>query len=119
VAESAASTRRLTKFYGEMSPTLDTVMSALSAADVDLDHLQANDLYRRDLDCHNLGMHRMLEVLKDVAAEYGNQLPTTRSSILVAGLEAPDASWSTSSVARWWASTYFPFASTWHEHSLT
>ena len=75
VADMSTSTNRLTKFYGEMSPSLDAVLSALVAAGVDMDHLQASDLYRRDLDCHNLGMHRMLEVLKDVAAEYGEPSP--------------------------------------------
>jgi ubiquinone/menaquinone biosynthesis C-methylase UbiE len=66
-----ASTARLTKFYGELSPSLDSMLSVLSAAGVDLDHLQASDLYQRDLDCHNLGMHAMLEVLADVAGDYG------------------------------------------------
>ncbi|MEX1007345.1 MAG: class I SAM-dependent methyltransferase [Acidimicrobiia bacterium] len=89
MAETSASTTRLTKFYGEMSPSLDTVMSALSAAGVDTDHLQASDLYRRDLDCHNLGMHRMLEVLKDVAAEYGEPAPEDMLLDLGCGLGGP------------------------------
>jgi ubiquinone/menaquinone biosynthesis C-methylase UbiE len=70
MAVASASTTRLTKFYGALSPSLDTVTAALSAAGVDPDHVQARDLYERDLDCHNLGMHRMLEVLAAVASEY-------------------------------------------------
>ncbi len=89
MAESAASTRRLTRFYGEMSPSLDTVLSALAAAEVGLGHVQASDLYRRDLDCHNLGMHRMLEVLKAVAAEYGEPTPDDTLLDLGCGMGGP------------------------------
>jgi ubiquinone/menaquinone biosynthesis C-methylase UbiE len=89
MTDVTAGTARLTKFYGEMSPSLDTVMSALSAAGVDMDHLQASDLYRRDLDCHNLGMHRMLEVLRDVAAEYGAPAPEDTLLDLGCGLGGP------------------------------
>jgi SAM-dependent methyltransferase len=72
-----------------MSPSLDTVLSALVAAGVDMDHVQASDLYRRDLDCHNLGMHRMLEVLKDVAEEYGRPVPDDTILDLGCGLGGP------------------------------
>lgn len=89
MADTSTSTTRLTKFYGEMSPSLDTVMSALAAAGVDMDHLQASDFYRRDLDCHNLGMHRMLEVLRDVAAEYGEPSPEETVLDLGCGLGGP------------------------------
>jgi ubiquinone/menaquinone biosynthesis C-methylase UbiE len=89
MAEAAASTRRLTKFYGEMSPSLDTLLSALAGAGVDMDQLQASDLYRRDLDCHNLGMHRTLEVLKDVAVEYGRPAPEDTLLDLGCGLGGP------------------------------
>jgi ubiquinone/menaquinone biosynthesis C-methylase UbiE len=81
--QATASTTRLTKFYGEISPSLDSILSALAAAGVDLDHVQASDLYERDLDCHNLGMHRMLEVLVDVAAEY--RVPTSDDTLLDLG----------------------------------
>ena len=89
VSDTSTSTTRLTKFYGEMSPSLDTVLSALVAAGVDTDHVQASDLYRRDLDCHNLGMHRMLEVLKDVAEEYGRPVPEDTLLDLGCGLGGP------------------------------
>ena len=81
--EDAASTAKLTKFYGVMSPSLDTVKAALAAAGVDTEHPRASDLYRRDIDCHNLGMHRMLEVLADVVAEY--DAPTSQDALLDLG----------------------------------
>jgi ubiquinone/menaquinone biosynthesis C-methylase UbiE len=62
---------RLAAFYESISPSLERIRSALSATGVDLDAVQASDLYLRDLDCHNLGMHGMLEVLAGVAQEYG------------------------------------------------
>jgi ubiquinone/menaquinone biosynthesis C-methylase UbiE len=62
---------RLTKFYGSFSPSLETVEAALVASGVDPSAARARDLYERDLDCHNLGMHAMLEVLAGVASEYG------------------------------------------------
>jgi ubiquinone/menaquinone biosynthesis C-methylase UbiE len=68
--EATASTARLAKFYGELS-SLDAIMASLSAAGVDADRLTASDLYTRDLDCHNLGMHAMLNLLAAVAGEYG------------------------------------------------
>jgi len=69
--EAAATTLKLTKFYGEMSPSVETVKQALTAAGVAAEHPHAHDLYRRNIDCHNLGMYRMLEVLADVVEEYG------------------------------------------------
>jgi SAM-dependent methyltransferase len=67
-----ADTGRLTKFYGALSPSLDSIFGALAAAGVDTEHVQARDLYERDLDCHNLGMHQMLDVLASVASEYAS-----------------------------------------------
>jgi ubiquinone/menaquinone biosynthesis C-methylase UbiE len=72
-----------------MSPSLDSILSSLSAADVDIDHLPASDLYQRDLDCHNLGMHRMLELLVDVAANYGTPNPGDTLLDLGCGLGGP------------------------------
>ena len=83
MGEDAASTAKLTKFYGVMSPSLDTVKESLAAAGVDTEHPRAGDLYRRDIDCHNLGMHRMLEVLADVVAEY--DAPTSQDTLLDLG----------------------------------
>jgi ubiquinone/menaquinone biosynthesis C-methylase UbiE len=71
VPESTANTAKLTKFYGDLSPTVDMVREALAIAGIDPDHARARDLYERDLDCHNLGMFRMVEFAADVAAEYG------------------------------------------------
>jgi ubiquinone/menaquinone biosynthesis C-methylase UbiE len=69
--ESAASTAKLSKFYGELSPTVETVREALTVSGVDPDQARASDLYRRDIDCHNLGMFRMVELAADIATEYG------------------------------------------------
>jgi len=68
---ASAGIDRLTKFYAALSPSLDSIMALLSAAGVDTSEVRARDLYERDLDCHNMGMHSMLEVLADVASEYG------------------------------------------------
>jgi ubiquinone/menaquinone biosynthesis C-methylase UbiE len=81
--EATASTAKLTKFYGEMSPSVETVKASLAAAGVDPEHPRASDLYQRDIDCHNLGMYRMLEVLADVVAEYG--APTSDDHLLDLG----------------------------------
>src|SRR6476646_10734460 len=79
---ATASTARLTKFYGELS-SLEAIMAGLSAAGVDTDRLTARDLYTRDLDCHNLGMHAMLDLLAAVAGEYGQ--PSADDSVLDLG----------------------------------
>jgi ubiquinone/menaquinone biosynthesis C-methylase UbiE len=71
VSESTANTAKLTKFYGDLSPTVETVREALAIAGIDPDHARACDLYERDLDCHNLGMFRMVELAANVAAEFG------------------------------------------------
>jgi sarcosine/dimethylglycine N-methyltransferase len=70
VPESALSTAKLTKFYGDMSPTLETVKEALAVAGIDPEHARASDLYERDIDCHNLGMFRTVQLVAGVAAEY-------------------------------------------------
>jgi hypothetical protein len=44
MAQAAASTIKLTKFYGELSPSLDTVKVALAVAGVDPEHPRASDL---------------------------------------------------------------------------
>jgi ubiquinone/menaquinone biosynthesis C-methylase UbiE len=66
-----------------MSPSLDTVKEALAIAGVTAEHPAASELYKRDIDCHNLGMHRMLERLAVVAAEYG--VPGPEASVLDLG----------------------------------
>ncbi len=87
--ESAASTSRLTKFYGEMSPSLATVKAALRAAGVDADHPRACDLYRRDIDCHNLGMYRMLVRIADAVTDYGTPGPSDTVLDLGCGMGGP------------------------------
>ena len=67
----AAAMARLTSFYGRLSPSLEFIQWVLTQTGFDLDHVQPRDLYERDLDCHNLGMHAMLDRIADVAAEYG------------------------------------------------
>ena len=83
MTDSRNATSKLTRFYGELSPSLETVKEALAFAGVDTDHPQARDLYSRDIDCHNLGMHRMLELLADAASEYGE--PAACETILDLG----------------------------------
>ena len=83
MAELAASTIKLTKFYGEMSPSLDTVKESLVVAGIDPEQPRARDLYERDIDCHNLGMYRMLERLAEIVAEHGG--PTSSEQVLDLG----------------------------------
>jgi len=83
VPERASSTAKLTKFYGEMSPTIETVREALTVAGIDPNQARARDLYRRDIDCHNLGMFRMVELAADIAAESG--APSTDDVVLDVG----------------------------------
>jgi ubiquinone/menaquinone biosynthesis C-methylase UbiE len=87
--ESAASTARLTKFYSELSPSLPTVKAALTGAGVDTDHPRACDLYQRDIDCHNLGMYRMLVLLAEVVGEYGTPGPSDAVLDLGCGIGGP------------------------------
>jgi hypothetical protein len=82
--ELAGDVARLTAFYGALS-SLDGIMASLATAGVDTTQLRARDLYCRDLDCHNLGMRQMLDVLVGVAGEYrtlssGRQVRASRSS---------------------------------------
>src|SRR4029077_3303697 len=51
--------------------------------------LTARDLYTRDLDCHNLGMHVMLDLLAAVAGEYGQPGAADRLLDLGCGLGGP------------------------------
>ena len=67
---TAADTMRLTDFYGALSPSLDSILTVLRAAGLDTEHVTAKDLYQRDLDCHNLGMHAMLGVLAEAVAQH-------------------------------------------------
>jgi ubiquinone/menaquinone biosynthesis C-methylase UbiE len=83
MAELTASTAKLTKFYSEMSPSLQTVKESLTVAGIDPEHARASDLYERDIDCHNLGMYRMLQVLANIVAEYGS--PTSHDAVLDLG----------------------------------
>jgi ubiquinone/menaquinone biosynthesis C-methylase UbiE len=80
---------RLTKFYGELSPSLESVLEILTASGVDTNQLKASDLYERDLDCHNLGMHTMLEELARVVAQYGAPSAHDRLLDLGCGLGGP------------------------------
>jgi ubiquinone/menaquinone biosynthesis C-methylase UbiE len=68
---------------------LESIRTVLSAAGVDVDHLHAHDLYQRDLDCHNLGMHAMLEVLAEVSADYGTPAPGASLLDLGCGMGGP------------------------------
>jgi ubiquinone/menaquinone biosynthesis C-methylase UbiE len=87
--EPTTSTAKLTKFYGQMSPSVETVKESLAVAGVDPEHASASDLYERDIDCHNLGMYRMLERLAEVVAEYGPPTATDRVLDVGCGIGGP------------------------------
>jgi ubiquinone/menaquinone biosynthesis C-methylase UbiE len=89
MTDSRSATARLTRFYGELSPSLETVREALAFAGVDTDHPHARDLYSRDIDCHNLGMHRMLELVANAADEYGAPRPGQTILDLGCGIGGP------------------------------
>jgi SAM-dependent methyltransferase len=55
--------------YGGMT-SLDRVLRALAKDGVDVDRLTAKDLYERDLDCQNLGGHRLLVTAANAVAEH-------------------------------------------------
>jgi ubiquinone/menaquinone biosynthesis C-methylase UbiE len=76
-------------FYGQMSPSIDTVKESLAAAGVDPEQARSSDLYTRDLDCHNLGMFRMVERLADIVSEYGAPTATDRVLDLGCGIGGP------------------------------
>ena len=80
---------RLTRFYGELSPDLETIRAALAAAGIAEASVQASDLYTRDLDCHNLGMHAMLDVLAGIVAEHATPRPDDRVLDLGCGMGGP------------------------------
>jgi ubiquinone/menaquinone biosynthesis C-methylase UbiE len=86
---SSSSSRRLTKFYGEMSSSIERVTQALAAEGVDLAQLTARDLYTRSLDCQNLGSYAMLEVLASAACEYGKLGAPDRVLDVGCGLGGP------------------------------
>ena len=46
----AASAEKLAAFYGEMSPSVETVRKSLEIAGIDPDRARARDLYERDID---------------------------------------------------------------------
>jgi ubiquinone/menaquinone biosynthesis C-methylase UbiE len=79
----------LTKFYGDMSPTLETVKEALAVAGIDPEHARASDLYQRDIDCHNLGMFPMVQLVANVAAEYAIPNPDDVVLDIGCGLGGP------------------------------
>jgi 2-polyprenyl-3-methyl-5-hydroxy-6-metoxy-1,4-benzoquinol methylase len=81
--ELDTSTAKLTRFYGELSPSLRTVKESLAVAGIDPAQPRARDLYERDIDCHNLGMYPMLERLAEIVAEYG--VPTQDDAVLDLG----------------------------------
>ena len=69
MAEPTTASGGLETLYGLMT-SLDRAMKALVKDGVDVDHLQARDLYERNLDCQNLGAHAMLVAAADVVAEH-------------------------------------------------
>jgi SAM-dependent methyltransferase len=81
-------TAGLTRLYGEMT-SLDRILRALTADGVDVEHLQARDLYERDLDCQNLGAVKMVEVIAAAVAEYRIPEPTDTVLDVGCGLGGP------------------------------
>lgn len=81
-------TTRLARLYGQMT-SLDAIMAALSSAGVEGDLLQARDIYTRDLDCQNLGAHRLLELEAELAAEHGAPGPHDLLLDIGCGLGGP------------------------------
>jgi SAM-dependent methyltransferase len=73
-ADSSTDTGRLQSLYREMT-SLDGIFKVLAKAGVDVDHLQARDLYERSLDCQNLGAYDMLLVVASVVADYAAPRP--------------------------------------------
>ena len=80
---------RLTDFYGALSPSFDSILSTLRGAGLDTDRVTAKDLYQRDLDCHNLGMHAMLGVVADWAAQHSAPTPNDTVLDIGCGLGGP------------------------------
>jgi SAM-dependent methyltransferase len=75
-------TAGLTDLYGEMT-SIDRIVRALTADGVDVEHLEAHDLYERDLDCQNLGAYQMLEVIATAVAEH--RVPESTDTVLDVG----------------------------------
>lgn len=87
--DKALDTAKLTEFYGELSPTLETVKEALTLAGIDPEHARAHDLYERDIDCHNLGMFRLVVLVADIVAEHAMAAPGDTVLDVGCGLGGP------------------------------
>ena len=74
MADTTIATGLLQALYGEMT-SLDRVLKTLAKDGVDVDHLQARDVYERSLDSQNLGGYAMLVVAATAAAEHGVPQP--------------------------------------------
>jgi ubiquinone/menaquinone biosynthesis C-methylase UbiE len=81
-------TFRLSRFYGEMT-SLDGIVSALSAMDVDMHALTAADLYTRGVDCHNLGGFPHVETIANALDHMGGPGPDDHVLDLGCGLGGP------------------------------
>ena len=73
---------RLDRFYSAMT-SLDQIVSGLSAAGLDVGHVNARDLYTRGLDCHNLGGYPQLETI--AAAVSSIEAPRANDTVLDIG----------------------------------
>jgi len=87
-ATPTAATEQLTMFYRDMT-SLDRVVASLQRNGVDVSHLQARDLYERDLDCQNLGAFRMLEVIAAAVVERGAPEPLDHVLDVGCGMGGP------------------------------
>jgi SAM-dependent methyltransferase len=88
MATTDTGTAGLTELYQDMT-SIDRILRALRADNVDVEHLQARDLYERDLDCQNLGAHKMLEVIATAVAEHRTPEPTDTVLDVGCGIGGP------------------------------
>lgn len=88
MTKTATNKDRLSEFYGQMS-SLDGIVAAASASGLDPERMQARDLYVRSLDCHNLGMYRVLQLVAELGAEHGSPRVDQKVLDLGCGLGGP------------------------------
>jgi 2-polyprenyl-3-methyl-5-hydroxy-6-metoxy-1,4-benzoquinol methylase len=78
----------LEALYGQMT-SLDRALKALVRDGVDIDRLEARDLYERNLDCQNLGAYTMLVTAADAVADHAVAAPGDRVLDIGCGMGGP------------------------------
>jgi hypothetical protein len=74
MADTTTPSDGLEPLYGLMT-SLDRALKVLRKDGVDVEHLQARDLYERNLDCQNLGAHAMLITVASVVEDHAVPRP--------------------------------------------